>query len=119
MDLLANIHLFEDKNFKNRLSSRYWIDTLLDEISSEELAEAFHSTCPHIVEVKHHMKIADIYSIWSEHHVHKAWCKDHTSGFWMDANFPARLGIHPMRIFSYVFGFQEIADAVMFRLAFC
>jgi hypothetical protein len=118
MSFTYPIELFEDKHLRNRLSSRYWVDNLVNLVSVDELNDAFYAICPHRIDLHHSYNLSEIYAIWKDRDEKAKWCSEYTSGYWIDSNFPKELNIPVARIMGHVYSFQSETDAVMFKLAF-
>lgn len=108
---------FVDPFRKNRLSSRYWLKNLSDEYPYHLLCNEFFRVCPIMIEVSKSTGY-DAYFDWQRRQEIKEWCSEHTSGYWMDSNFPERLNIPAISFMKTVISFERDVDAIMFKLRF-
>lgn len=114
--------VFEDKNYKFRLSTRYAVDNnLFKRFSYEELCRAFFTLCPNIVKVPPPPETAGNLLRLGDHSRKLAkWCSEYASGYWMNSNFPATaFNVFEGNVLNRYWSFQFDHDAIMFKLTFC
>src|ERR1700757_1843569 len=109
--------LFEDKYKKHRLSSRYWVDNLKNQINYFELCDAFYALCPHTVTLKR--SIRNILESFKLTEKLSSWCVENTKGYWMNANFPQTILYQSAaNLQNHYWSFQDENDAIIFKLTF-
>lgn len=122
--LTFDASLFEDKYYKKRLSSRYAVDNnLYQQTSYEELCKAFFAVCPNLVSIdpsKHVTNVNSFLALGNFTRKMAAWCSEHCEGYWMNANFPHEVCSRlQANMLNRYWSFQDVNEAVMFKLAFC
>jgi hypothetical protein len=116
--------LFEDKYLKYRLSSRYAVDNkLYATLGYETICKAFFEVCPHlcIIDVSNRgIKNNNLLELGNMTREFSAWCAEHCSGYWMNANFPGHIATKIQgNLLNRYWSFQNVEDAIMFKLKYC
>jgi hypothetical protein len=116
--------LFEDKYLRLRLSTRYAVDNnLYDENEYNQLCKAFYELCPNLVvlDIKK-LKIPTTNLLGHGNFSRKlaTWCSENCTGYWMNGNFPEHMiSRFQTNVLNRYWGFQNVNDAIMFKLTNC
>jgi hypothetical protein len=116
--------LFEDKYLKFRLSSRYAVDNkLFSSIGYDTICNAFFEVCPNLCIVNVYdrgIRNNDLLALGNLTREFSAWCSENCSGYWMNANFPSHITTKIQgNLLNRYWSFQNVEDAIMFKLKFC
>jgi hypothetical protein len=116
--------LFEDKYLKFRLSSRYAVDNkLYSTIGYEAICKAFFDVCPNlcVMDAKNRgIKINQLLAMGDLTRELASWCSQNCTGYWMNANFPSHITASiQSNLLNRYWSFQNVSDAIMFKLTFC